>query len=424
VEFLKHTSKRGIVIGWLICILAALFYCYEYLLRIEPSVMVPELMHSFDITAGGLSTLVAMYYYAYTPLQAVVGVLTDRFGPRRILMVAIVCCAAGAWVFGSSHVIWVAGFGRFLIGVGSAFAFVGVLKLAAIWLPKERFAMFTGLATSLGMVGAMFGDVELSRVVHSLGWHHVMMLSVVVGIILLGLFFVFVKDRHRISKANVQYHEWRLLFSELWSLVKTPQLWIAGLIGCILYLSLTVLGEMWGIPFLHSIYPTRIGLPADLNAMIFFGWLLGSPFTGWLSDRVRSRRYVMMVGSFMAALIMALILIFVPKNPYMMGGLLFLLGAFCSAEILAFVVARESTPLRLAATAIGFINFLVMLGGMIIQPAVGHLLDVFWTGQTHLSIPVYHTLAYRYAMGIVPVMMLSGVVLAYFLKETYGAKND
>ena len=87
-------------LAWLICGLAAFFYCYEYLLRIQQSVMIPELMVDFHVTAKDIGFLSAMYYYLYTPLQLVVAFLTDYYGSRKILLVALSSCVLGTALFG------------------------------------------------------------------------------------------------------------------------------------------------------------------------------------------------------------------------------------------------------------------------------------------------------------------------------------
>ncbi len=143
--------------GWFIVILGATFYCYEYLLRVSPGVMTSHLMSAYNLDAKSYGNLSACYYYIYSPMQLFVGLLMDRFGPRKLLTFACVCCAAGIYLFAATPFLHVAQAGRVLIGLGSAFAFVGVLKLASIWLPANRFALISGIASVLGVVGGIMG---------------------------------------------------------------------------------------------------------------------------------------------------------------------------------------------------------------------------------------------------------------------------
>ena len=127
-----RTPAKSVVLPWVICGLGALFYCYEYLLRISPSVMMSDLMQAYHINATVFGNLAAFYYYAYTPMQLPVGILMDRYGPRRLLTFACLACALGSYLFAHAFHIELAQIGRFMVGFGSAFAFVGVLKLATI----------------------------------------------------------------------------------------------------------------------------------------------------------------------------------------------------------------------------------------------------------------------------------------------------
>ncbi len=192
----SQVSRNSVMLGWAICGLGALFYCYEYLLRIEPSVMVPELMRKFQLSAEEFGFITSLYYIAYTPMQIVVGMMTDIMGPRKMLTIAVLICALGSLLFGSTDLVWLAGTGRFLVGFGSAFAFVGVLKLAAIWLPSSRFALFAGLATALGMIGAMMGVVQLSSLVETLGWEKTVFVGTVIGFLLVPVIWLVVRDTH------------------------------------------------------------------------------------------------------------------------------------------------------------------------------------------------------------------------------------
>ena len=159
---MSKNKKHSYLVGWFICTIGAIFYFYEYLLRIEPSVMVEDLMQHFSVVATGFGFIVAAYYYAYTPLQLVVGVLIDRYGSKIMLGVGVIACALGSLLFGTADSVFMAMIARFLIGLGSSFAFVGVLKLGAEWLPKKHFAMFAGFTTAIGMLGGITGDIFLT----------------------------------------------------------------------------------------------------------------------------------------------------------------------------------------------------------------------------------------------------------------------
>jgi MFS family permease len=408
-----------------VCLLGALFYCYEYMLRIEPSVMIPELMRQFQVTAASFGLIAAFYYYAYTPMQLAVGILIDRYGARLVLTLAIIACTLGSFFFSTSGSIYVAGLGRFLIGFGSAFAFVGVLKLAAEWLPKHHFALFAGFATALGMIGAMVGDVELSLLVHKIGWRHTLYIGTVIGAILIPVIWLLVRDtpkwraEHRGVKTSFE-----ATFAGFWQMLKNPQMWYAGIIGCVFFLSLTAFAELWGISFLHRAYHLHHDEAAFACSLVFAGWLIGAPCNGWLSDKGKTRKRPLIIGGILSLLVF-MIIIFKPFHIslHLLYGLLFLFGVFSSVQIICFAISRENNPTHVAATAIAFTNFLVMCGGMIFQPLIGRLLDLGWTGEMQSGIRVYSVAAYQHAFMSILICIIAGIILAFIIRETYTRKD-
>src|SRR5262249_20481699 len=122
-----------------------------------------------------------LYYFAYSPMQMPVGMLMDRFGPRRLLTFACLCCTLGSWMFTLTSSMFLVGGGRFLVGFGSSFAFVGVLSLAVRWLPRRYFSLVAGLMTTLGMLGLVYGEVKITEWSQRIGWEHVLFLIAIIG---------------------------------------------------------------------------------------------------------------------------------------------------------------------------------------------------------------------------------------------------
>jgi MFS family permease len=404
------TKQHKRLTPYLIVLLAALFYTYEYLLRIEPSVMVHYLMHSYGIYAAAFSIMVGMYYYAYTPLQLVVGVLTDRYGPRRALITALATCLLGACLFTFFKNYYVLCVGRLLIGAGSAFAFVGAVKLAAMWLPPKRFAVFAGFCTSLGMLGAMIGDLVLSWGMHKVGVRSILVYTIIAGVVLLLLFILFLQNKkdYAAARGSDDVENFSDVFKGLISIMRRTEFWFVGMMGAVLYLSLSGVAELWGIAFFKRAYPINHMTAASLNSMIFLGWLIGAPFIGWLSDRIRMRARILVLGCFLSAIICFVIIWFPPHDLIMMHGLLLLFGITCSSEILVFAYVRDHVGSALMATAASFMNLLVMCSGMIAQPLLGWLLDYFWSGRMQGHSRFYALMDYQKAMTFVPIMLVLG----------------
>jgi len=395
---------------YFIVILAALFYTYEYLLRIEPSVMLGYLEHSLGTGKIGLAVMFSMYYYAYTPLQIGVGVMTDRYGPRRMLISALTTCLIGIFLF-QFHNFTIACIARVLIGMGSAFAFVGAVKLAAMWLPSNKFALFAGICTSLGMIGAMVGDVVLSWGIKAEGVSYILKMSFWAGILLLILFVIFLENKKDYS-ASESESNFKSVFHGLYSIVKRQEFWFVGIMGAVLYLSLSGLGEVWGVNYLKARFAISKTDAASMNALIFFGWLIGSPLMGWLSDRIRMRVRMLVIGCFVSAAL-GFIIFWAPiHNIILMKCLIVLFGITSSTEILVFAYARDQVGSDLMATGASFMNLIVMCSGIVAPIAIPAISN--WAkGGSASTVQGQLMSVHGYQLGLtfVPAMMLIGGML-------------
>ncbi len=415
--------RRHSAFPWVVCGLAALFYSYEYLLRIQPGVMTAELMSYYQINAGTFGVLTAIYYYAYTPMQLVVGGLMDRYGPRRLLTFACILCVMGAFLFGGSPYLLSASVGRFLVGFGSAFAFVGVLKLATIWLPSNRLGLVTGMASALGTIGAMTGTVAMTSMVNRLGWQDTVYISAFFGIFLVVLLWCVVRDEHDIDPecpTSLSAHD--ISYTKVWAdflvILKNPQIWLNGVVSCLLYLPTTVFAELWGKTYLEQVFGLTATESAYGVAILFLGFAIGAPLSGFISDFFRTRKIPIVVTSFATFFLFSVLFIYPGLSRWLIYSTLFCTGLMYSTHVLAFALAREISPASAAASAIAVTNMIVMLGGFLCQPLVGILLDVFcW--QRSCGLHNYSMLDYRMALAVIPAGLLLAAVLSLFLKETH-----
>lgn len=415
--------KQSRIFPWLVCGLGALFYCYEYFLRVSPSVMTSELMHSYQINATALGNLAAFYYYAYTPMQLPVGVTMDYYGPRRLLIFACLVCAIGTYLFGFSHHLWVAQIGRFMVGFGSAFAFVGVLKLATIWLPSRYFGMIAGLATTLGLIlGAVACDFVLTELIHLQGWRSTVVISAVAGIVLALIIGLFMPDTHgQLQEADEpQSQAWKHLGQGLLQLLSKRDIWLNGFIGCALYLPLSAFAEMWGVPYLQAAHHFSAIDAAHFNSLVFIGFGVGGPIFGFASDLLGCRRLPVIIAAILTTLTSCTLLLVANLTQLEVGILLFLLGASASGEVLVFAIGRELSTQSLAATAMAVTNCLVMVGGMIFQPLVGYVLDfkAGVHGTKLVSTAVYTANDYQYALITIPIMAALSIIALIMLRKS------
>jgi MFS family permease len=414
-------SQKNIM-PWVVWGLGCIFYFYECLLQVSPSVMSSELMRDFGVTSHTLGILSGVYFYSYAAMQLPGGVLMDYFGPRRLLTIATSICAVSTIAFGLTDNFLMACLARLMIGFGSAFAAVGAMKLAANWFPAERFALLTGVMVTIGMLGAIGGETPLALLIDSYGWRHSMIVMGSIGIILAMLIFAIAKDVPNNGKQNAMHpahHDEEPLFRSLLTLLKNKQLWLVAAYGGLMYMATPVFCGLWGVPFLMFKMHIAKATAANYISLVFVGWAIASPLWGIYSSRIGRRKPPLYFGS-VGALTCSMLFIYAPiESGWIMEMLLFLFGIFSAAFLPAFAVAKELCSKRYVATGLSFMNMMNMIGIAIAQPVIGLILDKLWQGEIVDKVRVYPLEAYHIGLALLPAGMFISLLLLPQIRETF-----
>jgi len=404
---------------------AALFYLYEFFIRVSPSVITNELMHDFSINAGELGFLSSLFYYSYTIMQIPAGLLGDKFGPRKVLAIAALICSASLILLAYAEHAPIIGLSRFLTGIACSFGYIGPLMLASVWFPKKRFAFITGMIQALGCLGATMGTGPISNLTSAFGWREVIFISGLIGIILSLLFIVFVRDRPTKKKELKKIKTKKTSeFQKLKYVISNKQTWASGLLGFCFWSPIAVFAELWGVPFLMEIHHTSASDVSQYIIWVWFGIALGAPLFGWYSNFISSRKIPIYIGFILGFISTCGIVFWHPESSCPMDILMFAFGLSGSVMVVTFGVVSDNNPKYVAGTAIGFNNMSVILGATILQPITGYILNFFWDGKLVDSHPVYGLDGYIYAFSILPIFSLFGLIICWlFLKETNCAKQ-
>ncbi|MCW5589189.1 MAG: MFS transporter [Legionellales bacterium] len=399
---------------WIMWLTAALFYFYECLLQVSPSVMGQNLMRDFHIHAEGLGYLASIYFYAYALMQIPVGMLLDRFGPRRLLGVAALLCGLGCLIFSLASHIASAACGRLLIGIGSSFAAIGCLKIAAIWFPVNRFAIVAGLTVMLGMLGATGGQAPLAFLVDTCGWRETMIVLGIIGSVIAVVLFSVVRDASTPSLKKPHDSLWK----NLHTVIKNQHIRLATVYTGLVFAPTPALAALWGVPFLTTCYHFTRPIAAGYISLIYLGAAIGSPLWSLFSNLLGRRRLPLVIGA-SVSFVNALMIIYLTASPALLGLNLFLFGFSSSSFLLVFAIVRELSTAKSAATALGFANMSTMLGTAILQAVIGYVLDSYWQGTLHHHVRIYSLHDYQFALSIIPICFGLSFFLLPFIRETF-----
>ena len=402
--------------------LGAAFYLIGFYQRVAPAVITRELMSDFALGAAALGNLAAFYYYSYVAMQIPAGVLADRWGPRRVLTAGAAIAAIGTLLFALAPGYAAASLGRLLIGGSVGVAFVAMLKLASHWFAPTRFAMLSGLALACGIFGAVSAGVPLRLLVDAYGWRNVLCVSAALTGLLAVVIWLAVRDdpaeRGYASYAPTRPVRHAAILASVRQTLATRNVWLVFLISGAVSGPTLTFGGLWGVPFLSTHYGLTTSQAAMVTSLLLVCWAVAGPIVGALSDRLRRRKPLYAIGAVLATVGWCFALL-VPDLPLpLLVGLLGFTGCASSAVMVGFAIAKESAPAALAGTVGGIANMGNMLGGMIMQPAVGWVLDRRWSGTLADGVRVYDYDAYRAGFALMLAWLAAAVVLLAFVRET------
>ena len=312
-----------------------------------------------------------------------------------------------------------------MIGIGSSFAAVGTMKLAANWFAPQRFALLTGLMVTLGMLGAIGGEAPLALLIDNFGWRESMEIMGALGIGIAFLILLIAKDSpHHIHAQQQDHHLEDPLVQSLLALIKNKQLWLVATYGGLMYMSTPVFCGLWGVPFLMFKMHLSKAVAANYISLVFIGWAIASPLWGIFSNKQGKRKPSMMIGA-IGSLATSILFIFAPlKSGLLLQTLLFAFGVFSAGFLPAFAVAKELCNKRYVATGLSFMNMMNMVWIAMAQPLIGYVLDCLWQGELVDHVRVYPLEAYYVALSILPLGILISLFVLPFIKETYCQSVD
>jgi MFS family permease len=412
---------------WLMWALGAALFLYASFQRVAPSVMVNDLMADFAVTAAALGSLSAFFYWAYAAVQIPVGVLVDRWGPRRVLAGAAFLGGVGTLMFASAETLTTAYAGRLLLGLGTGVALVSTLKLAVVWLPSNRYALITGLTIMMSGAGSVVAQAPLAATIAATGWRTAMAATGVGALVVAVLCWLVIRDTPeadgRDGRSAAGASAGISLLRGLRTVAANRESWYAGACMAMLTIPMISFAALWGVPYLIQAYGIDRPTAAAVTSVAFVAWALGALAGGWLSDRI-GRRKPILISIAGVSLVTWTTLLYAPGLPLAWVVVLMASAGLAGSTMgPIFAVGREHNPPEAAGAAAGFINAWPIFGGAAAQSVTGWLLDLGWDGRTADGVRIYAPETYVDAFVICPLAAAAGLVFASLQKETHGRQQ-
>lgn len=415
-DFRDCEDLKASLLPWLVCFAATMFFFYEFIQGNMFASIAANIMQDYHIEANKMAYLSSIYYLSNVIFLFIAGMILDRFSIKNTILLAMLMCVVSTFILAYSHSFYVALFCRFVTGIGSAFCFLGPVRLASHWFPPRRMALVTGAIVTVAMTGGMLAQYPLTKLVSYVGWRQAVQDVGILGFVMLIFMFFWIKERPQVAikkegkPINVTTAARQAYLN--------PQYLRAALYTSLMNMAIAVFGAMMGTLYLEQ----RLGIGSEqasmINGMLFLGAIIGAPLMGWISDKLGLRVLPMKAGV-LASLLTILAVLYMPVSVTMMSVLFFLLGLVTSAQVISYALVAESSSPVMTATAVSVISILTQGGCLVFQNLFSSLLTSY--GDMHLinGVPVYSLGAYQYAAVILPVGLLIAFLMLFGLKETH-----
>ncbi len=404
-----------LVYGWFIFLLTTIFYSYDFFIRVAPSVMLHSLEKDLEINTTQIGFLSSAYFYTYIIFQIPAGIILDKYNIKWVISGAMFLCVLGNFIFAIAPDFSIAFTGRLLMGVGSAFGFIGAAKVAAMWLPNRFFSFFIGLTLVVGLMGGLVTDTVMQVLVNQLGWRLGTNVFTVIGAVVFILMLIFIKKHPEYEASRTTSNSFRQRLSELWLIVKAYRFWVVSFISGTLFIPINVLASLWGVDFIRTKFNVSSVIAADLNSLLFIGTAVGCIIVSMISAKSTRYRFYMMFSCITIA-ILSTIIIFLPMPLWLFITLYSLLGIAVGSEVLTFGMAKAICPKEATATSVAGVNMNNNLIAVILLPLFGWLLSI--AGVHKVDHHIVSTIQeYYLAMSMVPILMVISIPLCLLLPK-------
>lgn len=415
-DFRGYADMKSALLPWVVCFAATLFFFYEFIQGNMFASIAANIMQDYQIQANKMAYLSSIYYLSNVLFLFVAGMVLDRFSIKNTILIAMSLCVISTFILAYSHSFYLALFCRFITGIGSAFCFLGPVRLASHWFPPKRMALVTGAIVTMAMTGGMLAQYPLTKLVAYVGWRQAVQDVGILGFAMLVVMFFWIKERPNVAiKKEGQPIKIAVAARKAYL---NPQYLRAALYTSLMNMAIAVFGAMMGTLYLEQ----RLGVSSEqasmVNGMLFLGAIVGAPLVGWLSDKMGLRILPMKAGV-LASMLTLLGVLYLPVSLSTMAVLFFLLGFFTSAQVISYALVAESSSPMMTATAVSVISILTQGGYLVYQNLFSSLLTNY--GGMHLinGVPVYLLDAYQHAAIILPVGLFIAFLLLFGLKETH-----
>ena len=346
-------------------------YLLSYLYRMVNAVISPDLLRDLALSPGALGLLTGAYLIAFAALQLPIGMLLDRFGPRRVEPALLVLAGMGALAFAAADGLAGLVAARALIGAGCAACLMSPLKAIATWYPVERQSSLAGWMMVAGGSGALLATTPLETALTVMTWRSVFAALAAATFVVAAAIWLRVPDvpaNPRVVGLAVQWRGLRGVFAH-------PRFWWIVPVGALGIGSFFAVQGLWSVPWLMEVEGYTRAIAARHLFVMGVVMLVGYVALGACATRLARQgihaRHLFAAGYALNLLALAAILVRLPGTYLWWAAY----GAGATVNVLAFTLLNDGLARELAGRANTAVNLLMFAGSFAAQWGIGLVVD-------------------------------------------------
>ncbi len=391
--------KKFISIMVWFCI--TMFYCYQYILRALPNIILPDMMSKYAVGASEFSTFAGMYYAGYVIVHIPIGILLSRFGARTILPICIACTSIGLVPLAYFDSWTAVVIGRTFTGIGSSAAIVGALQIFRIIYP-DKFSRMLGFMVFFGLVTVVYAGSPLAEIIQLIGIDATIRVLLYSGIALAVFTYLLMpKSAEEDSHSSV--------LTDIKATLGNPKLIIASLLAGLMVGPLEGFADAWGSAFLITAYAIEKSTADAITFSVYLGMCVGCIVLPYIADKTRMY-YGVTIACGVAMILCFIHILSGTATSDTLYYACLVVGIFCAYQVVIISKIATFVSEERSGVAAAIANMIIMAFGLVFHKFIGITLDWQWNGQMLDNIKSYSVEAFTNSIMVIPAAMTIAII--------------
>ena len=394
----------------------ALGYAISYFYRNANAIIEGDLVQELGLGAADLGLLTSVYFISFAAFQLPLGVLLDRYGPRRTESILLLFAALGALLFAQAESLSGLIVGRLLIGLGVSACLMAAFKAYVLWFSSERLAMINGLQMVSGGLGALGATIPLQNALSYTDWRGVFNGLAVITVFASIYLWVFLPENKRTDE---NLPSLQLQLNQMGEVFRSRIFWDIAPLAAISQGANMAINGLWMKPWLRDVAGLNSDNAAQLLFVMTLAFIGGFLTLGIIAERLSQLFDIRPISISVWGMTLFLFI----QGTMIFGGfgspliLVLLLGFFGTASVLVYAGYAQIFPKYLSGRVSTILNLLVFICAFILQWGVGVIIEMWPATETG-----YAPESYQAALGVLFLLQAAGLIW-YFLSLKINRKQ-